>query len=119
MFFIKVMTMTTIINKIAGKILLFFINLFQEFKSKIKNVSINGIEWTSILALHAVTVPTLLSLMAGLTDRTPPIDMVIIVWAALGLLFMKSLMKRDMTSIALIGFGFIGQATLIALIFFK
>jgi hypothetical protein len=111
--------MTTLTASLTSKIVLFFITLFQDFKSKIKNVSINGIEWTSILALHAVTIPSLLSLMAGLTDHTPPIDMIIIVWTALGLLFMKSLMKRDMTSIALIGFGFMGQATLMALIFFK
>jgi hypothetical protein len=104
---------------IAKKIGLFFVNLFLEFKSKIKNISINGIEWTAILALHAVTIPTLLSLMAGLSDRTPPIDMIIIIWTALGLLFMKSLMKRDLISIAVIGFGFMGQAILMALIFFK
>jgi len=61
----------------------------------------------------------MLSLLAGLTDKTPSIDMVLIVWAALGLLFVKSIMKRDFTSIAIIGFGFLGQAILMALIFFK
>lgn len=101
------------------KVKAFFEHLFTDFKTKVTHVSINGIEWASLIALHAATVPTMLSLMAGLTDKTPSIDMVLIVWAALGLLFVKSIMKRDFTSIAIIGFGFLGQAILMALIFFK
>ena len=94
-------------------------NLTDDFVNKIKHVSINGIEWAGILALHAATVPSLLALMAGLTDRTPPLDVVLITWTSLGLWFVKSIMKRDFTSIAIIGFGFMGQAVLMALIFFK
>lgn len=90
-----------------------------EFKNSIRKVSIDSIGWTALIALHAVTVPSLLGLMTGLTDNTPPIDMVIILWAALGLFYIKSILERNFVALNIIGFGFIGQSILMALIFFK
>jgi len=57
--------------------------------------------------------------MTGLTDNTPPIDMIIILWAALGLFYIKSILERNFVALNIIGFGFIGQSILMALIFFK
>jgi hypothetical protein len=57
--------------------------------------------------------------MAGLTDRLPGVDLVLLVWTGLTLLFVKAAIQKDMLNIVTIGFGFIIQATLMALIFFK
>lgn len=96
-----------------------FNKLWAEFKSSIRKVTIDGIGWAALLALHAVTIPSLLGLMTGLSDKTPPIDMVIILWAALGLFYFKSILEKNVVSIVIIGLGFIMQSVLMALVFFK
>lgn len=97
----------------------FFAKLWIEFKSSIRQVSIDGIGWTALIALHAVTVPSLFGLMTGLTDNTPSIDMVIILWTAMALFYIKSILEKNVVSIVIIGLGFIMQSILMALVFFK
>ena len=97
----------------------FFDKCVLEFKNSIRKVSIDSVGWTALIALHAVTVPSLLGLMAGITDNTPPIDMVILLWAALGLFYIKAILERNFVALNIIGFGFIAQSILMALIFFK
>jgi hypothetical protein len=97
-----------------------FVNkLWVEFKSSIRQVSIDGIGWTGLIALHAVTIPSLFGLMTGLTDNTPPIDMVIILWAAMALFYIKAILEKNVVSLVIIGLGFIMQSILMALVFFK
>ena len=86
---------------------------------KIKSLSADTIGWIAILCLHSVTIPSMIALMLGVTDNVPPVDMVIILWAALGLFFLKSIIKRDILNLITIGLGFMGHAMLMALIFFK
>jgi len=93
--------------------------LWIEFKQSIRQVSIDGIGWTGLIALHAVTIPSLFGLMTGLTDNTPPIDMVIILWAAMALFYIKAILDRTVISLIIIGLGFIMQSILMALVFFK
>jgi hypothetical protein len=71
------------------------------------------------LVLHAATIPTLLALMTGLSDRTPSLDIVLFMWAGLVLLFMRAVVLKDMLNIVTVGTGFIVQAVLMALILFK
>ena len=97
----------------------FCLNLWVEFKQSIRQVSIDGIGWTALIALHAVTIPSMFGLMTGLTDNTPPIDMVIILWAAMGLFYIKAILERNVVSLVIIGMGFIMQSILMALVFFK
>lgn len=82
-------------------------------------ISSEAVGWISVLILHAATIPTMLAVMSGLTDRMPPVDLVLMIWAALALLFVKAAVQRDMLNIVTITFGFIVQAVLMALIFFK
>ena len=97
-----------------------FVNkLWLEFKASIRQVSIDGIGWTGLIALHAVTIPSLFGLMTGLTDNTPPIDMVIILWAAMALFYIKAILEKNVISLVIIGLGFIMQSILMALVFFK
>jgi hypothetical protein len=97
----------------------FFKGLWKDFKNSIKQVSIDGIGWAALIALHLVTVPSLFGLMAGLTDFTPPVDMVLILWGALGLFYIKSILERNIVSIVIIGLGFVAQSVMMALVFFK
>ena len=100
-------------------ILNFFTNLTKDFKEKITKLSSDTIHWMAVLCLHAATAPNLLGLMFGLTDTMPPIDIVLIVWAGLALLFMKAIIMKDRLNLITIGVGFMAQAVVMALIFFK
>ena len=82
-------------------------------------VSAETLGWLAAIVLHASTVPSLLAVMAGLTDRMPGVDMVLLVWTGLTLLFVKAAVQKDMLNVVTIGVGFIVQAVLMALIFFK
>jgi voltage-gated potassium channel Kch len=57
--------------------------------------------------------------MTGVTDTMPPIDITLMMWTALMLLFIKAAIKRHMLYLVTIGTGFFVQATILALIFFK
>ena len=82
-------------------------------------LSAETLQWLAALVLHAATVPTLLALMTGLSDRTPSLDIVLFMWAGLVLLFMRAVVLKDMLNIVTVGTGFIVQAVLMALILFK
>jgi hypothetical protein len=77
------------------------------------------ISWIGIVLVHAATIPTMISIMSGLTDKMPPVDFVMFVWAGLSLLFVRAIILKDMLHIVTIGTGFIVHATLMALILFK
>ena len=93
---------------------------FKEFVTeKFSHISAEALGWIAVLVLHSATIPSLLAVMSGLTDRMPTIDLVLLVWTGLFFLFVKAAVQRDMLNLVTIGFGFIVQATLTALIFFK
>jgi len=96
------------------------LNQIKEFvQTKISVISAETFGWLAVLILHSATIPSLLAMMSGLTDKLPGVDLVLLVWAGLTLLFIKATIQRDMLNIVTIGFGFIIQAALLALIFFK
>jgi hypothetical protein len=82
-------------------------------------LSAETLQWMAALVLHAATIPTLLALMTGLSDRTPGLDIVLFMWTGLVLLFMRAVVLKDMLNIITVGTGFIVQAVLMALILFK
>ena len=110
---------SNIMDKIFDNIKRFFRRMWLEFKASIRKVTIDGIGWTALLTLHAVTIPTLIGLMTGLSDKTPPIDMVLILWVGMALFYFKSILEKNIVSIIIIGLGFIAQSVLMALVFFK
>lgn len=96
------------------------INKFKEFVStKISVISAETFGWLAAIVLHSSTIPSLLAVGAGLTDRLPGVDLVLLVWTGLTLLFIKAAIQKDMLNIITIGVGFIVQAVMMALIFFK
>ena len=95
----------------------------EQFKtwatSKVSHISAETFGWLAILVLHAATIPSLLAVMSGLTDKLPGVDLVLLVWSGLTLLFVKAAVQKDMLNVVTIGGGFIVQAVMMALIFFK
>lgn len=87
--------------------------------SKFSKTSADTLGWLAILSLHAATVPSLLAVMSGLTDKLPSLDLVLLVWTALVTMFLKAAVQRDMLNLVTIGLGFVIQSTMLALIFFK
>lgn len=88
-------------------------------REKFNHISAETLGWIAVLILHASTIPSLLAVMAGLTDRLPGVDLVLLVWTGLALLFTKAAVQKDMLNLVTIGFGFVVQAVMMALIFFK
>jgi hypothetical protein len=98
----------------------FDIKTVKDFvQNKFSHISAETLGWMAVIVLHASTLPSLLAVMSGLTDRLPGVDLVLLVWTGLTLLFIRATVQRDMLNIVTIGLGFIIQATLMALIFFK
>lgn len=93
--------------------------LKEFFKTKISHISAETFGWLAAIVLHASTIPSLLAVMSGLTDRLPAVDLVLLVWTGLTLLFVKAAVQKDMLNVVTIGLGFIIQAVMMALIFFK
>ena len=94
-------------------------SVFEWVREHLPRLSAETLQWLAALVLHAATVPTLLALMTGLSDRTPSLDIVLFMWAGLVLLFMRAVVIKDMLNIVTVGAGFIVQAVLLALILFK
>jgi hypothetical protein len=93
--------------------------LVEFVTNRVSHISAETLGWLAVLVLHSATIPTLLAVMAGLTDKLPSVDVVILVWTGLTLLFTKAAIQKDMLNIITIGFGFIIQCVLMTLIFFK
>jgi hypothetical protein len=91
-------------------------NGISEYFSKL---SVETLEWLAILVLHAATVPSFLAVMAGITDDFPAVDLVLMLWLGLALLFVKAAVRKDMFNVVTVGFGFMLQAVMMALIFFN
>jgi hypothetical protein len=75
--------------------------------------------WLAVILIHAATIPTLAAVLVGLSDSMPTVDMVLLTWAGLCCLFAQAAIQKNMTQILTISLGFVVQASLLALIFFK
>jgi hypothetical protein len=98
----------------------FDINLVRDFvANSLARISADTLGWLAAILLHAATVPAMLALITGLTDRPPSLDLVLFMWSALVLLFLRAIVLRDNLNIITIGLGFIVQAVMMALVLFK
>ncbi len=89
------------------------------FIGHLKKLTAETLGWLAAIVLHCATIPSMLALMTGLTDRLPSVDIVLFIWAGLVLLFARAIVLRDQLNIITIGAGFIAQAVLMAFILFK
>jgi hypothetical protein len=86
---------------------------------KLSRISSDALGWIAVLILHSATIPSLLAVMSGLTDKLPGVDLVLLLWTGLAFLFIKAAVQKDMLNLITIGFGFIIQAMMMMLIFFS
>jgi len=86
---------------------------------QLPKVSADTLGWLAVILMHAATIPSLLALLTGLSDRTPGLDIVLFVWAGLVLMFGRAIVLKDTLNIVTIGVGFIAQAVIMAVILFK
>jgi hypothetical protein len=98
----------------------FDIDIARDFiTNTLARISADTLGWLAAILLHAATVPTMLALITGLSDRPPSLDLVLFMWSALVLLFLRAIVLRDNLNIITIGLGFIVQAVMMALVLFK
>ena len=108
-------------EKITKSIYDFFdLNLWvQNIKEHAPHVSAETIGWGAVILLHLATIPTMLAVLTGLTEKMPPVDMVLFSWVGLFCFFLKAAIQKDFLNIVTIGLGFFVQAAMLALIVFK
>lgn len=87
--------------------------------SSLSRIGTNTLNWLSILVGHSVFIPTCLALLAAVTDKTPSIDIILLVQVFLLLSFARSVVAKDQVAMVLHSLGWFIQALLLALIVFK
>ena len=98
----------------------FNLQVIRDFLTNhLSKISADTLGWLAAVVLHCATVPSLLALMTGLSDRVPSLDVVAFLWAGLVMLFLRAIVLKDTLNIITIGVGFIVQAGLMALILFR
>jgi hypothetical protein len=115
------MNMTVFTEQLKSKISDFFnLDLWvKSLKEHAPHISAETAGWIAVVLMHLATIPTLVAVLTGLTEKMPPVDMVLFSWLGLFLFFIKATIQRDLLNIVTIGFGFFVQASLMALIIFK
>jgi hypothetical protein len=102
------------------KIPKFDLHKFMEYcRTNLTYATAETIAWVGVLLIHAATIPTMIAIMAGLTDKTPPIELVMFIWGGLGLFFIRAAILKDMLNVVTIGFGFLVHAVILSLVMFK
>lgn len=94
-------------------------NLKEFLEHKLRPSTAESIGWLGLVFLHSALIPTFLAVMAGVTDKMPPVDLVLFIWAALVAFFIRAAVLRDTVNVLTIGAGFIINAVFMALILFK
>jgi hypothetical protein len=95
------------------------ITVYQFLREHLGRISAHTLGWVTIILLHFASIPTLLAVLLGQSDKLPPVDLMIFVWSALITLFFKSLIDRNFIYIATICMGFAAQTVIMSLILFK
>lgn len=89
------------------------------FETHFRKLSAETIGWFAVVLLHCATIPPVVGLLLGISDRLPTIDVVFFIWAGLLLMFLRSLVLKDTLNIITIGVGFIVHAGLLGFLVFK
>lgn len=91
----------------------------QELIGHLPRIGEETLGWLAVVILHSATLPSLLAYSQGFSNDPLPIDMVLLLWTGLMLLFVRAVIRRDMLNIITIGSGFAVQAGIMALTLFK
>lgn len=93
--------------------------IYVFFKDHLGNISAHMLGLVAIVLLHCASIPSLLAVLTQHTDKMPPVDIMIFIWATLITLFFKALIERNSLYIATISLGFAMQTVIMSLILFK
>jgi ACR3 family arsenite efflux pump ArsB len=93
--------------------------MMDSLRENIAHLSAETLGWVGVILVHLATIPTMVAVLTGLTEKLPPVDMVVLMWLGLFMFFVRSVIAKDLLNIITIGFGFFVQAVLMALIIFK
>jgi len=77
------------------------------------------LEWLVIIILSLSAIPSMLGLLTGLTDKAPSADLILFIFIAQLVMFLRSAIRRDLLNLITCGFGFFIQAVILSLIVFK
>lgn len=105
--------------KFIGLISKSLTNVYKFFEDHLGHISAHTLGWITIVLLHFSAVPTLLAMILAQSDKLPPYDLMLFVWAALTTLFFKSLIEKNFLYVSTICVGFIGQVVMLGMIIFK
>jgi hypothetical protein len=94
-------------------------DMLQNLRTTLSQVSDEALGWLAVVILHSATLPSMLAYSQGFTNDPLPIDMVLLLWTGLMLLFVRAVIRRDILNIVTIGAGFAVQAGILALTLFK
>jgi hypothetical protein len=89
------------------------------FRNHFGNISARTLGLLAIVLAHFSSVPTLMAVLLGQSDKLPPVDLMLFVWASLIALFFKSLIEKNSLYVATIALGFVAQTVMMSLILFK
>lgn len=84
-----------------------------------KDVSSDTVGWLAVLFVHCATIPPILGLLFGVSDKLPSIDVVLFLWTGLVLMFIRALLNKDTLNIVTISVGFMIQSALMGLLVFR
>jgi hypothetical protein len=97
----------------------FFEILSGFFRNHFSNISAHTLGLLAIVLAHFSSVPTLMAVLLGHSDKLPPVDLMLFVWAGLIAMFFKSLIEKNSLYVATISLGFAAQTVMMSLILFK
>lgn len=94
-------------------------NVYMFLQDHLGRISAHTLGWITIILLHFASIPTLIAVLMAQSDKLPPVDLMVFVWAGLLTFFFKSLIERNFLYIATICLGFAAQTLIMGLILFK
>lgn len=92
---------------------------WEYISSRTKAISAEVVGWLAVVCIHCATVPPLIGLLLGVSERLPSIDVVAFLWLGLVLMFVRAMVVKDMLMVGTISVGFIIQALLLAFLVYK
>jgi len=87
--------------------------------TQLNHITADTLAFIAVLLIHSATIPTLVAVLTGLTDKMPTVDLVLLTWAGLVAMMLQSIVQKKLVITITIALGFVVQATFLALIFFK
>lgn len=57
--------------------------IMDNIRENIGHLSAETLGWVAVILIHLATIPTLVAVLTGLTEKLPPVDIVVLMWLGL------------------------------------